>query len=289
MYIENSNIYVPPQESQLGIQSYLPKIPLSDATITNIKMIAQKALLNLAVSLAANVAFITVFGIYAPEIVMLLSSVLAAAFVAIAIQKIWTRFISGTSSPTWEICGCKIARLNLVNLMTMKLNRFIHELGHAGAALATYVKAQPEIIATIRNGSTSYYISFGLTRFGKFLGEQNAALFVTAMGLASPVLCAMAEFAISYNIYHDHPFLGDILTMNGLCQLLEGLIYGMSAFLSSKNDLEHDFINLWMTGDIHPWMPMALIIALPLAEACLFMWLSHRSQAASTAQQQLPQ
>ena len=186
--------------SHFSFPTLLPKVPLfylSEA-VEKIREVAKSALAQLVVSFSVNVAFCAIFGsFFNASQHDVLSVLLAAALASWAIRAVWQRcYPHGTARfEGWDKWSGHLARCSLVNTLTLKLNRLIHEWGHAGAAWMTFIQANPEIVANCKQGSTSYAISYGLTPLGKALGEERALIFTTAAGLALPVLCAMAELA----------------------------------------------------------------------------------------------
>lgn len=262
-----------------------PKV-FSPTAEERIKTIGQKAFVQLALSLSANVAFCAIFGSYMapPGLTLLtiaLGAVLTATLLTITIKTIWRRCHPDPSKPCmpawWDHWSGRLARLSFVNLLTLKLNRYIHEWGHAGAAILTYQKAHPEVRVSFRQGSTTYAISHGLTRFGRFLGEHGALIFTTAAGLAAPVLLAMAEFAAAYHLHEKNPIASELLNAHGASQLLDTVLYtGFLAFQTSKEVTIHDSMMLWKIGGIHPVVTFASLLALPIAELCLFYYLRKR-------------
>jgi hypothetical protein len=187
----------------------------------------------------------------------------------LSIQLTWAAcFPQNRGSPTWDTGLGHLARLSLINTLTLKLNHYIHEGGHAGAALLSFVQAKPVITANSIFGQTECTLTHGLTSFGKLLGKERAKLFVTASGLIVPILCAMAEFAAAHQLKH-HSTWHQLLHYHGISQVAELLFYSLSALWASPDRLDHDCIRLWKMGNIHPLIPMTLMIALPLAEVIM--------------------
>lgn len=164
-----------------------------------------------------------------------------------------------------------LGRFSLVNTLTLKLNHYIHEWGHAGAALACFKKAEPVVIANSIFGHTEYNISYGLTRLGTLLGKERSRLVVTASGLAMPVFCAMAELLAAHRLKR-HPKWQLLLRYHAISQLAEVFFYGLSSFYANRGKECHDFIHLWNKGGIHPIIPITLEIALPLAETAFLYY-----------------
>ena len=285
-----------------GISHYLhlPTIPsvftpshyVSSETMDKISAVGRNALVELGVALTVNLAFNFAVGFFFLPASANLLTVLAAASVltvmAVAIIKIWRSCYPPDANPSQQSIDSMVhhvndaargvARLSIVNTLTIKLTHYIHELGHAGAATLCYIGANPEIMVRWYEGSTEYITSHGLTKFGQYLGEFNALLFVTAAGLCTPVACAMTEFAVAHQIHESHPVISEILNYHGLSQLLNVGIYGLSAFYTSKMVLQNDYILLWVVGEIHPAIPIALIIGLPLCEYLIFKYLDYRKE-----------
>ncbi|MCE5318765.1 MAG: hypothetical protein LLG04_15560 [Parachlamydia sp.] len=269
-----------------------PQIVSREST-DRIKKIGQRAFVQLAISLSANVAFCAIFGSYMvpPSMTLLtvaLGAVLTATLVTFTVKAIWRRCHPAGNKPFlpvwWDQWSGRLARMSLVNTLTLKLNRYIHEWGHAGAALLTYQKAHPEVRVSFRQGSTTYAVSHGLTRFGRFLGEKRALIFTTAAGLAAPVLLAMAEFAAAHHLHEKNPAASELLHAHGASQLLDTILYtGFLAFQTSKEVTIHDSMMLWKIGSIHPVVTFVSLIALPVAELCLFYYLRQRKRLSPTA------
>lgn len=266
---------------------FAPSHYVSNETMEKISAVASNVFVELAVALSVNLAFNAAMGFFIlPASAHLMTTLAVAATVtvlAVTVIKVWRSCYPPDTKPSQqnidavaqhtEDAAKGIARLSIVNTLTIKMTHYIHEFGHAGAAMLCYVGANPEIIVRWYEGSTEYVTSHGLTKFGEYLGEFNALLFVTAAGLCTPVVCAMTEFAVAHQIHENHPVISEILNYHGLSQLINVGIYGLSAFFTSKMILQNDFILLWVVGEIHPLIPIALIIGLPLCEYMFFKYL----------------
>jgi hypothetical protein len=227
---------------------------------------AQKTLCKLGTALAINIAFRYIFTAclipHSTVVLTVCAFALSIYVITLVAQRCLAHkkvhlFLNDVSRSTW------------VNALSLKLNHLIHEKGHAFAASLSFIDASPEIAVTYSKGSTTYAISNGLTRFGTFLGEQRALLFITAAGLFSPIFCTVAEFALAHGIADSYPNLSEILTDHGFSQLAETLLYGASAYFTSPFNFQHDFIKLWQLGNIHPAVMLSVLLVLPLAEYCL--------------------
>ena len=271
---------------------FTPSNYVSNKTMEKISAVTRNVFVELAVALAVNLSFNAAMGFFflpaSAHLLTILAVGAAVTVIAFTIIKIWRscypqeaetscQNFAAISNNT-DDAARGIARLSIVNTLTIKMTHYIHEFGHAGAAMLCYVGANPEIVVRWYEGSTEYITSHGLTKFGEYLGEFNALLFVTAAGLCTPVLCAMTEFAVAHQIHENHPIISEILNYHGLSQLLNVGIYGLSAFFTSKMILQNDFILLWVVGEIHPLIPIALIIGLPLCEYLIFKYLDYSNE-----------
>jgi hypothetical protein len=270
-----------------------PRTYLSQETCDRIQKVIHSAFVELAGSLALNLTINAVFGyFFLPASASFLTVACAGALIivtAIAVSKIWqschpscerpagTPSIIQRTTTAIEDIGRGIARLSFVNTATIKISHYIHEFGHYAAALATYVHADPEMIVRWYEGVTRYNISYGLTKFGQWLGEDSARLFVTAAGLLLPGICALGEFVLAHFLHENHPVISGALNYHGLSQILNVGIYGLSAFFTSKLILKNDFIFLWVVGEIHPIIPIILIAGIPLCAYLTFKYLEYKS------------
>lgn len=220
-------------------------------------------------ALVINLSIRIAFGVFLVQQATVIESVVILSLTVWIVIKLAQYFFQGKEIP---LLFNSIARSTFVTSLTFKLNNYIHEYGHVLGAYFSFIDSKPEVFANYNEGSTSYIISNGLTRFGQFLGEQRARLFVTAAGLTSPIFFTMAEFAIAHGIIDSYPNLSEILVDHGFSQLAHAAYYGLSSFVAYEGQLENDFIQLWQLGDIHPFVSITLMLAIPLAEICLLKY-----------------
>lgn len=240
----------------------------------NIRKVVSPAFAELAAALALNITLSVVFGPFIlPDSALFLTAACKCCFGALAVAKVVQNCLpqSIKSHTVYFFALVEgfsrcVARLTLINTMAMPLTHLIHEAGHAGAALLCYLQAEPSITIKLYEGMTNYNISYGLTAFGKRLGEHESMLFVTAAGLAAPVLAAAGELSLSHLIENHYPLISEIISHHAASQYLNLFLYGYKSLNMNKMMLENDFIRLWTMGDIHPYIPMALICAVPLYE-----------------------
>jgi hypothetical protein len=282
-----------------AISFYFPSLPacpsfhIPKKTFEKINSVAASALAELTAALALNLTINAAFGVFMlPHSAHFMTAVCGLAAVglgALLVVKIWQ-----TCFPSQEVCqkttlnfsvqmegiSRSLARLSIINTATLKLSHYIHEFGHAGAALLCYLQADPAIVVKWYEGMTTYNISYGLTKFGEFLGEHQAMLFVTSAGLFTPVIFALGEFTAAHLIHDNHPLASEMLNCHGVSQILNLALYGFQALDASLSILKHDFIRLWVMGGIHPLIPLTLIVALPLCT-----WMAFKYRELGTNQQ----
>ncbi len=146
------------------------------------------------------------------------------------------------------------------------LQTAIHESGHALMALCCFLKANPEIsIFPFKGGSTSYAVSYGTTSFGALLGKEGALVLIAASGMMATTASALLALGAADQLEKKYPRVAKCLTYQSAAHILIELDYGRQVFLTSKNDVAHDFMYMWEYGKIHPLIPMFLIAALPLS------------------------
>jgi hypothetical protein len=274
------------------IKSAFSKLATKE-TFEKISRIANHVFLHLTVSLAINIAFDVAFGVLvlpvSAHVLTIACGVALAVVIALKIAKwAYDHFHSKSEEsskaqarvnlPVAHVdkIATGIADFSIVNTLMLKVSTYIHEAGHALAAMACFVNASPQIIVKWASGLTEYNISYGLTRFGTFLGEEASRIFVTSAGLFTPALFAIVEFSLAYGLHDKLPEVSDALNYHGLSQLLNVGLYGLTAFTSSKMALAHDFIYLWHIGKIHPAVAITLLIGIPLCAFLAFKYLEYR-------------
>lgn len=141
----------------------------------------------------------------------------------------------------------------------------LHEAGHATAALACFKGADPRItINPFKGGSTSFVTSGPLTGLGQRLGLRGSMMFITAAGMLASVVTATALIVLGTRVSEEMPTMGDLMTMHGVAQIVNEVSYGISTFFLQHMTLSHDFYRLWVIGGIHPAIPLAVLITVPI-------------------------
>jgi hypothetical protein len=266
---------------------------ISKETLEKISHVANHVFIHLGTALAINLAFDFAFGVLilpvSAHVLTIACVVSLVVVIAIKVGKLAYNYFNPDSSKSkqapsesvsWADTLAKgIAQLSIVNTLLLKPSNLIHECGHAIAAMTCFVKASPKIVVKWATGMTEYNISYGLTKFGGFLGEETAKLFVTAAGLFAPALFALGEFGLAHGLHESHPWISDALNYHGLSQLLNLGLYGISAFFSSNMALANDFIFLSYMGNIHPIIPIVLLVGIPLCAFAAFKYMEYKKES----------
>lgn len=211
---------------------------------------------------------------------------IAVRFVgAAAISAIGKRIILGPQHN--DEAERHVARGSIVNLVGLaKPNYYLHEFGHWVASSLCYQDAEAKIAVTwFRGGGTTYVISNGLSTFGKYLGEFTSQMLIDSAGCIASTFFAMTEFAAAFYIKEKSPEASPFLFYHGVSQLFFEISYALTYVYASRKDLRHDYIKLWHVWDIHPLIPISLMIALPLVEVGILTYLNRnnlRKQVSST-------
>lgn len=174
----------------------------------------------------------------------------------------------------WEVLNSALEKchshqlslFSLVNLLQIAGPYFlVHESGHALTAWSCFLNANPTIsITPFKRASTTYVISEGLTTLGNFLGKEYAYIAVTAAGITASLIAAVSEIGVAHWIHDKHPQISELLETVAYTQLFNDILYGLLAFGPARYHPHHDFVALSMHAEIHPLLPIGLLIAVPL-------------------------
>lgn len=231
-------------------------------TNTKTWIAAHQAFVELAASFAFNLSLIKYFA------KPLLFFDAARLFLGgAAIQTGWIAYRHFHPSSSLPEPGHHIARTSAAYFIGRAgLQTAIHESGHALMALCCFLKARPEIsLFPFEGGSTSYAVSYGLTPFGALLGKERALVLIAASGIMATTASALLALGAADQLEKKYPKVAKCLTYQSAANLLIDIEYGRRAFLTSRDDLAHDFVYMWEYGKIHPLIPMFLIAAIPLS------------------------
>lgn len=254
----------PTQPQQLR---YDTDVGLSDTVAERVQRIAIQTMAQLAVTLSIDVALMVAFA--AP---------VGATFVAVGLAigiGIWaheTHSLGEGGSPVQALR--RFAGLQKCTAIALGAlgqaggpGYFIHELGHYVAALACYNDAKPSIIVNpFRGGLTTFDGGNGLTRFGSLMGARGSMALFAVAGVVSSTLFAMGGIEVAHRLRHQCRWARQIVVSLAVTQLVSEVFYGLGVFFVREQGMTHDFLRLWYIGGIHPLIPIALIIALPLLQ-----------------------
>lgn len=138
-----------------------------------IRSVAASALTELGAALTLNIAFNIAFGaIMLPPSTHLMTVVCGLAVIGVAAFKV-IQACKGHFGVQLEEGARSLARFSVVNTGLMKISLYMHELGHAAAAMLCFVQADPKIIIRGFEGMTEYNISYGLTSIGEWFGNSK--------------------------------------------------------------------------------------------------------------------
>lgn len=254
-----------------------------------ISSIAKQTFLELAAAFAFNVAIFTFFAFpfQMPISIALFNRAIIFTTLSMIPKMAWDIYHYKEQNDDFLLKKSRdLAGISTANTVGLAgPTPLIHECGHAAAAHLLFKNPGVKIkIHPFREGHTSYYVSRGLTRIGNFFGKENAILFVTSAGMMASTVFAMFEFGMASRLKEQYPTISQWLNYHGISQILNDVIYGLTAFVARRTDLSHDFIRLWTMGEIHPLIPISLMITLPLLEVIFLKLLCSRERAQKVSQ-----
>ena len=175
---------------------------------------------------------------------------------ALSITILACKALNKESKPFLITCN-KIASFSLVNTFALSyFSIYIHELGHALAALTCFNTPRIKIIISpFFSGKTIYAVSYGMTKIGSFFGKERALLMITASGfVTSATFCLLTTYA-SKTVKEWEVLLQNI----ALSQILSELIHAVSFLVFDDMDGCHDLSYLYYFGNIHPLIPISFL------------------------------
>lgn len=202
--------------------------------------------------------------------VKILTVVTIGAVLHLAAKKVWEvardTFFSGTreKEKTDSTFYKKLAGFSIVNAVsTLGPNSFIHEMGHTLVGLTCFEGKPPTITVTPGFGGCTSMKSYGLKWFGTIIGESSSLVLFSAGGVLASTFWCVGILIFAAKIREKMPEMSQLLQLQGYSQVWNEVLYGLSAFSVSKNNISHDFIAMW-NGGIHPVLPIAVLLAAPL-------------------------
>ena len=99
-----------------------------------------------------------------------------------------------------------------------------------------------------------------------FLENERSLILIFAAGLAASAAAALTEFGVAQAIQEKYPHASEILNAFGFTQLFNEIVYGILAIGPERFNPGNDLVYLWQEGEIHPLIPMAIVILLPLIQ-----------------------
>lgn len=199
--------------------------------------------------------------------------------IALTIAVIGLRFLGHNFQSSAE-------KMNVLLLTSIVMNAgistLIHECGHAALASLIYRGASPRIqIMPFQGGLTSFNLSYGLTPFGRFIGNNLANTLISAGGFIASCLFAQAAKTVTSQTLLPMKWR-ERIEASAISQLFFEFVYGMKALLSQRHRIENDFTRLWVFEGLHPLIPIAITVVIAAQ-----VILSKKDQPITEAQLQL--
>ncbi len=168
-----------------------------------------------------------------------------------------------------------IAKTSIMYAALSKVNGYIHEGGHALAALACFVKAHPIITVDWLDGETVSNLSNGMTSFGKLLGKESSKLLIHGAGLFAQGLFSLGEFIVAHQLQETVPLASQALNYHAFTNLLSMGSHALDTFINP--DEPSDYIALSKLGNIPPALAIALFIGIPLCTYLGYKYFENKS------------
>jgi hypothetical protein len=155
----------------------------------------------------------------------------------------------------------------------------VHHVVHEGAhVLSTYLLSKTSTIKvsarSILLWSTTSDISLG--RLGNYLGESYSLSVIAAAGPFASVVISQIKVIFALCFKKSYPELSKYLFFSALRSLRGEVVYAREA-LNTTNPF-HDFNILWKIRGIHPYVFIAIMIAIPLISTAACVFVQHREQ-----------
>lgn len=250
-----------------GIPSSLPSKPALEANnhedplTQKLEMIAKKILLGPAPCLAINIGTMAALS-WAPLSMSVISLSLIVASGAYACYHI-LEDAPDAIGKTIEDCLDKLTKFSHVSWVgRIAPQAFLHECGHALAALATLKDTKLDLsIYPFKGGMLEVIESKGYTKFGEWLGANGSKMLFLAGGVIASTASALGCVGIARALQENHPEISEALNMYAVSTVLGEMMYG---FLSLYDpSLHSDFTLLYQLSGVHPLLIMLIIAGSP--------------------------
>ena len=142
-------------------------------------------------------------------------------------------------------------------------NLLIHEFGHVLAASMVYSNLSSQIELTgLFKAVISWYKSDN-TMFGNIIGDLNSRLLICIAGPLSATFAGSLGLIAGFYLKELFSEFSRYLILSSIITIAYQVLYALTAMLTSKNDLGHDFVMLWQIG-IHPLISSLILTCIPL-------------------------
>lgn len=230
-----------------------------------IKTVALRSLTEFVITLAIGIAVASF--IASPPTAILFLSLLATQFIVNTLFRIvgaYSLHKCHQNKTNREIYSPLVLASDVVPVATFtlisgtNLQTLIHESGHALAAKALF-QTDPKIdIVPFKGGMTQFSPS-KLTALGKKIGKIGAAIIVTALGAGFSLFISSILLTLGLALRKKHETLSNYLIAYGTLDFVSHIVYAISAYSTSPQNLSHDFVHLAKYG--HPPIAAALGLA----------------------------
>ncbi len=302
----NFPIYPVPQEIKKE-ENAVEQINNQENIVQKEKLLRRTLINNLALSLLKELAAITVmagtacFFIAKPAIPRLVKPIIAILTISILLKTI--RGVLAYDRNRTRIRGGQIENVKffrsklLLHTYAVMFDSFlialidnvthgvlIHEIGHALATSLFFKTAWLKIeIFPFEGGGTSFKI-IGLTRLGKWMGQEQSYFMMVAGGPAFAILDATILLGIAHLVKDKHPKLHLDLICTAVIRVTWHVGYALSALKAVGEGIEgHDFYYLWKKAGIHPRVAAVVMVAIPVLFHCALWKISAHRQAHQAA------
>lgn len=153
----------------------------------------------------------------------------------------------------------------------------VHEAGHAFTVHLLYQNARTKIEIFPLKGGVTWYWAGPLSKVGEFFGQKYCHLIFSAAGPAAAIFIATIDLGLSHYFKQEHPELHRYFLCAAISSIAQHILYALSALLAKNPRSEHDFIQLWKLGGIHPLLSVICIVALPIIVKSILFYLEVKS------------
>lgn len=258
---DSGAVFVPrywDKQSLLGARNQKAELEAlhSQVAVSNLK--------ELVVSLALAGATIPFVATGIGQIALLATAITTAGFNAL-VRTCELDIDSNSNLPKTAKTGMRYARAATFSILDGTTRDVLtHEMGHALAAKALFIGANPKVTIFPLTGGVTHWAPWkGLTSLGQYFGASQSRLIVSAAGAGFALLFSLGFLIAAHGTTTSNPETSTYLFTSAIMSIAGHFTYAISA-LAGSGSSGHDFIAL-AKGGIHPLVAAAFIVAVPLA------------------------